>query len=233
MKYQAILFDLDGTLLNTLDDLADGVNHVLMTQGWPLRTVEEIRRFVGNGIRKLMERAVPAGTPTEELESAFLEFKAYYSSHCRIKTVPYRGIPELLAVLRNAGIPLGVVSNKNEEAVKTLILDFFPGVFSAVVGQSPQRAPKPAPDMLLYGVDLLGFRVKDCLYVGDSEVDKATADNACMDCASVTWGFCDRELLRSLSPKYLFEDPGDMLVLLDKKSFRSRNASSRYFDAGE
>lgn len=219
MKYQAILFDLDGTLLNTLEDLADGVNHVLRVQGWPLRTIDEIRCFVGNGIHKLMERAVPKGTSEEELENSFQKFKVYYSTHCRVKTIPYQGIPELLKVLRDAGIPLGVVSNKNEEAVKTLVSTFFPDIFSAVVGQSPVRAPKPAPDMLLYGAKLLGFPAEVCLYVGDSEVDKATADRAHMDCASVAWGFRDKKLLNSLCPKYLFEDPTDMLALLMKKSF--------------
>lgn len=214
--YQAVLFDLDGTLLNTLDDLTDAVNYVLAAQGWPLRTTEEIRCFVGNGIRKLIERAVPDEITEQELGFVFEEFKAYYSSHCSVKTVPYPGIPEVLTAFRNVGVALGVVSNKNEEAVETLVSKFFPGIFSSVVGQSLERAPKPAPDMLLYGVKQLGYLVESCLYVGDSEVDIITADRAGMDCASVAWGFRDKEQLCFLSPKYLFEKPGEMQLLLKK-----------------
>ena len=174
-----VLFDLDGTLLDTLEDLADAVNHVLAEHGYPRRSLEEIRCFVGNGAAKLMERAVPPGE-----DSALEEFRTFYDAHCREKTGPYRGVPEMLNQVRKH-YPVAIVSNKPDSAVKALCADYFPGIYA--LGDSADCPRKPAPDMVLKAMRAIG--VDRCIYVGDSEVDVATAKNAGAICLSVTWGF--------------------------------------------
>ena len=184
-----ILFDLDGTLLDTLEDLKDGVNHALRTLGYPERTLEEVRTFVGNGARKLMELSVPEGTDGEE---AFRVFKPYYDSHCQIKTKPYAGIPEALEVLKGK-YPVAIVSNKPDSAVKSLCADYFPGIYA--LGEAAGCPRKPAPDMVFKAMEAIG--VESCIYVGDSEVDVLTAQNAGVPCLSVLWGFRNREELEN------------------------------------
>ena len=195
--YKTIIFDLDGTLLDTLDDLTDATNEVLRKRGLPLRTKEEVRSFVGNGIKKLIERAL--GTRTELLEEALEDFKSYYSQHCADKTKAYDGILEMLVTLKNKGVPTAVLSNKADFAVKKLAKEYFDGLLTAAVGEDEEKGirKKPAPDGLLTLVKALGVEVKEALYVGDSEVDIQTAKNAGMDCLCVTWGFRDREFLQS------------------------------------
>ena len=180
-----ILFDLDGTLLDTLEDLADAVNYTMDHYGYPRRSLEEVRRFVGNGARKLMALAVPEGADAAE---AFRTFKAYYDTHCQIKTRPYPGIPQALAELA-AIYPVAIVSNKPDSAVKRLCADYFPGIYA--LGESPDCPRKPAADMVHKAMAAIG--VERCVYVGDSEVDVLTAKNAGMPCLSVLWGFRDRE----------------------------------------
>ena len=179
------LFDLDGTLLNTLEDLADGTNHALASFGYPRRTLEEIRRFVGNGAANLIAQAVPAGRDPAPVLKAF---QAYYPTHCRIKTAPYPGIPEALAELRKK-YPIAIVSNKPDAAVKPLCAHYFPGIFA--LGETAGCPRKPDPAMVRKAMEAIG--VTDCVYVGDSEVDVLTAKNAGVPCLSVLWGFRDRE----------------------------------------
>ena len=180
-----ILFDLDGTLLDTLEDLKDGVNYALRMLGHPERSLEEVRCFVGNGARRLMEQAVPEGDDGEE---AFSVFKPYYDAHCQIKTRPYPGIPEALEALKGK-YPIAIVSNKPDSAVKALCADYFPGIYA--LGEAAGCPRKPAPDMVFKAMEAIG--VDRCIYVGDSEVDVLTARNANVPCLSVLWGFRDRE----------------------------------------
>ena len=182
-----ILWDLDGTLLDTLQDLADGTNHALRQFGYPERTVEEVRRFVGNGAQRLIEQAVPAGADVAEVLEAFY---AYYNAHCRVKTKPYDGILDALAKLERR-FPMAVVSNKPDTAVKRLCAQYFSGLYAR--GESADCPRKPAPDMVYKAMDAVG--VETCIYVGDSEVDVATARNAGVPCLSVLWGFRDRRTL--------------------------------------
>ena len=179
------LFDLDGTLLNTLEDLADGTKHALSSFGYPRRTLEEVRRFVGNGAANLIAQAVPAGRDPAPVLKAF---QAYYPTHCRIKTAPYPGIPEALAELRKK-YPIAIVSNKPDAAVKPLCAHYFPGIFA--LGETAGCPRKPDPAMVRKAMEAIG--VTDCVYVGDSEVDVLTAKNAGVPCLSVLWGFRDRE----------------------------------------
>ncbi|MDY6041491.1 MAG: HAD-IA family hydrolase [Candidatus Faecousia sp.] len=182
-----ILWDLDGTLLDTLQDLADGTNHALRQFGYPERTVEEVRRFVGNGAQRLIEQAIPAGADVAEVLEAFY---AYYNAHCRVKTKPYDGILDALAELERR-FPMAVVSNKPDTAVKRLCAQYFSGLYAR--GESADCPRKPAPDMVYKAMDAVG--VETCIYVGDSEVDVATARNAGVPCLSVLWGFRDRRTL--------------------------------------
>jgi len=188
-----ILWDLDGTLLDTLEDLADGVNHVLSQFGYPVRTLEEVRRFVGNGARNLIRQAVPEGADPEPV---FDMFQGYYAAHCQVKTRPYDGIPEVLAKLSR--YPMAVVSNKPDVAVKPLCEQYFPGVYA--LGERPDCPRKPAPDMVYRAMADIG--VEQCIYVGDSEVDVLTAKNAGVPCLSVLWGFRDREEIEKNGGRY-------------------------------
>lgn len=180
-----ILFDLDGTLLNTLEDLADGTNYALSSFGYPERTLEEIRRFVGNGAANLIAQAVPAGQDPAPVLKAF---QAYYPAHCQIKTAPYPGILDALAELGKK-YPIAIVSNKPDAAVKPLCAHYFPGIFS--LGETAGCPRKPDPAMARRAMAAIG--ATDCIYVGDSEVDVLTAKNAGVPCLSVLWGFRDRE----------------------------------------
>lgn len=184
-----ILWDLDGTLLDTLEDLKDSVNFSLRQFGYPERTEDEVRRFVGNGIGRLIARAVPEGVDAKAVLDVFLP---YYSSHCRIKTKPYVGIPEALEELGKK-YPMAVVSNKADAAVKTLCAQCFPGLYAR--GESADCPRKPAPDMVFKAMEDIG--VDRCIYVGDSEVDVQTAKNAGVPCLSVLWGFRNRETIEA------------------------------------
>ena len=193
--YEAIVFDLDGTLLDTLEDLEAAVNAALSVCGLPLRTKDEVRRFIGNGIAKLMERAV--GERTDCKEAALAEFKRYYAEHCKDKTKPYHGIMELLHTLQEKGVKTAVLSNKADFAVKKLAKGYFHGLLLEAVGENEAEGirKKPAPDSLLAVMESLGVGTHSTVYVGDSEVDIQTAQNAGVECISVTWGFKDRDFL--------------------------------------
>ena len=195
----AVIFDLDGTLLDTLGDLHAAVNHTMSVFGYPTRTLDEVRRFVGNGAGRLIALAVPEhADPAPALE----EFQRYYRAHCRILTGPYPGIMEALETLGKE-YPLAIVSNKPDAAVKTLCADYFPGIYAR--GESADCPRKPAPDMVHAAMSALG--VETCLYVGDSEVDVVTARNAGVPCLSVLWGFREKEELLSTGAGSFCEDP--------------------------
>ncbi|MCI6012873.1 MAG: HAD family hydrolase [Firmicutes bacterium] len=194
-EYKAAVFDLDGTLLETLEDLADSTNHALRTFGLPVRTTDEVCRFVGNGIHKLIERAVPEDSSSETVEQVYEEFKRWYAIHCNDKTSAYAGIEEMLHTLRQLGIRTAVVSNKADFAVQTLCKIYFPGLLDAAVGQRDGIRTKPAPDAVHEVLKILDISREDAVYVGDSDVDIETAANAGMDCISVTWGFRSRQFL--------------------------------------
>lgn len=200
-----VLLDLDGTVLDTLDDLTDAVNHALERFGYPVRTRQEVRRFVGNGATRLMRLAVPQGKPVEPVLE---EFQRYYRAHCREKTAPYAGIPEALAALE---YPLAIVSNKPDAAVKALCADFFPGIYAQ--GERDGCPRKPAPDMVYAAMSKLG--IETCVYVGDSEVDVQTAANAGVPCISVLWGFRTEEEIRAAGGVHFCRTPAQLPDLVE------------------
>ncbi len=212
----AIIFDLDGTLLDTLDDLRDALNHALTAHSYPPRTLDETRRFVGNGIRNLVSRGVPAGTDDAAVDAVFETFKPYYQAHCLDKTKPYEGILELLKRLKQDGYPIAVVSNKADGAVQTLCERFFPGLTDFAVGERPNVRRKPAPDSVLAVLDALKVSQAQAVYVGDSEVDIETARNAGLPCISVTWGFRTEETLREAGAVRLAHTPQALWELLQE-----------------
>lgn len=211
MKYQLAIFDLDGTLLDTLEDLADSTNYVMRQFGYPERTIAEVRSFVGNGIRKLLERSAPEGTPTEEIDRMFETFKEYYGAHCADKTKPYDGVMELLASLQKQGVKLAVVSNKADYAVKALCEQYFPGYFDVAVGERTGIARKPAPDTVNEVLRNLQMDKSQAVYIGDSEVDVQTAKNAKMDCIAVDWGFRDANVLKEAGAESIVSTPAKIL----------------------
>lgn len=184
-----VIFDLDGTLLNTLEDLADSVNFALEEYGCPLRSYDEVRSFVGNGVRMLIKRSVPEGTPDEKYEKIFSCFREHYLVNMYNKTAPYEGIIPLLELLRKDGYKIGVVSNKLDEAVKELCDGFFEGFIGCAKGARGEADRKPNPENVYACMEKLGSEKADCVYVGDSEVDLQTALNAGIDCICVSWGF--------------------------------------------
>jgi len=215
---QAAVFDLDGTILDTLDDLSDSLAAVLRRAGLPERTREETRRFVGNGIRLLIERAVPKGTEQSKTDAVYADFLSYYGAHCAEKTAPYPGIAETLRALRSAGIRTAVVSNKADAPVKTLVARYFPSLFDAAVGEREGIRRKPAPDALFEVIRLLGVSPDGTVYVGDSDVDIETAKNAGIPCLSVAWGFRSRDFLFRHGATALIERPEELTaLLLDKE----------------
>lgn len=197
MKYKAVLYDMDGTVLDTLADLTDAVNVSLRRFGLPEQPAMHVRDVLGNGARRLIMGCLPEGTD-ERTADAVLEFyKPYYDAHCREKTAPYPGITELMQRLRDAGVKQAVVSNKPDGAVKELAELFFGGLIESAVGESETVRLKPCPDAVLAAAKLMGVSKDECVYVGDSEVDIETARRAGMDCISVAWGFRDEDMLRA------------------------------------
>ena len=211
--YGTIIFDLDGTLLDTLDDLTDATNAALGKFGLPLRTRDEVRAFVGNGIAKLIERAI--GEKGKHLHGEVLaEFKRDYALRCADKTAPYEGILPLLQTLQAQGIKTAVVSNKADFAVKSLAKTYFDGLLLAAVGENEEAgiSKKPAPDSLLAVMEQLSATAEDTVYVGDSEVDIQTAKNAGVECLCVTWGFRDKALLIKEGGRLFVDTPAEILT---------------------
>ena len=210
MAYKLAIFDLDGTILDTLEDLADAMNYALGEHGYPGRTIEEVRRFVGNGIRKLIERAVPAGLAKEEIDRVHETFSAYYQQHCADKTRPYEGVLPLLERLRAAGCLTAVVSNKADAAVQPLCRRYYNGLFDYAVGERTGIRRKPDPDSVQEVLRRLQVEAADAVYIGDSEVDIQTAKNAGLDSIIVTWVFRDRDYLESQGGRRFVDRPEEI-----------------------
>lgn len=210
MGYSTVIFDLDGTLLDTLDDLTDSVNYAMKTMGWPVRTRQDVRSFLGNGIRVLMKKSSPDSVSDEEFEKAFSVFKEYYDIHNQDKTVPYDGMIELMRCLKKKGIKMAIVSNKVQSAVDVLRDKFFSDVIEYALGDSPDMARKPAPDSCYKALELLKANYDESVYVGDSEVDLETAKNAGLDCIAVLWGFRDEDYLIEQGAKIFARTPEDI-----------------------
>lgn len=216
MKYDAVIFDLDGTILSTLEDLADGTNYALKSNGLPERTIDEVRRFVGNGVRLLIERAVPENTPLETIDKVHATFAEYYTAHCSIKTKPYDGILDMLDGLRKKGIKLAVLSNKPDYAVQPLCKQYFNEYFDMASGEVTGIAKKPAPDGVYRILDKLGIKNDRCVYIGDSDVDVTTAKNSGMDCIAVDWGFRDRDNLLGAGAELIASTPKELFELITR-----------------
>lgn len=214
MKH-AVIFDLDGTLLNTLGDLRAATNHALEVRGLPPHSMEEIRQFIGNGIRLLIRRAMPEGTPEAEIDAALDDFKAYYAAHIHDRTVPYDGIPQLLTALRKRGIKVAVLSNKIDSASQQLIEYFFPGKTDVVFGEHVGVPRKPDPTSCRMVMQQLGVQPEQVLYVGDSGTDMQTAKNAGLYAVGVTWGFRSKEVLLKYGADVLVHRPEQILQILD------------------
>ena len=214
MKYNTYIFDLDGTLLDTLADLAASCNYALRTHGMPEHSIDDVRRFVGNGVRKLMERAVPDGAANPDFEAAFATFREYYMLHSLDTTKPYPGVPEVLAELKAHGCRLAVVSNKMMAATVELCHHFFPDTIEVAIGENEAAGirKKPAPDTVFAALKELGVEKECAVYVGDSDVDIATARNADIPCISVLWGFRDSEFLLEHGAETFILKPSDLLA---------------------
>ena len=213
MKYSTYIFDLDGTLLDTLADLAAAVNYALRQHGMPEHTIDDVRRFVGNGVRKLMERAIPDGEKNPDFEATFATFREYYMHHSLDTTRPYPGIIETLEALKAKGCRLAVVSNKMMAATKELCQHFFADTIEVAIGENEAAGirKKPAPDTVFEALRQLGEEKDSAVYVGDSDVDLETANNSGLPCISVLWGFRDRDFLIQYGAKTFISAPSELL----------------------
>lgn len=214
--YKTVVFDLDGTLLDTLEDLYLAVNHALAAHGLPGRSRDEVRLATGNGIVLLIKRSVPADCPDELREKVFKTFKEHYAAHSMDHTAPYAGMPELVASLRAAGVRVAVVSNKADFAVQTIIRATFPDAFDCVMGENEAAGipKKPARPMVDAALAAMGGRSGAVAYVGDSEVDVATAANADCDCVACSWGFRGREALVEVGAPLIVDTPSELQRVL-------------------
>ena len=221
-KYKAVVFDLDGTLLNTLDDLRDIVNHTMRKFGYPERTLDEVRAFVGNGVAKLLELSLPDGRNTPGFDGILKYCRGYYDIHPGDGTKPYDGVCEVIERFQSAGLKVAVVSNKIHAASVLLCKKFFPTV-DTVCGERESEGikRKPAPDSVFAAARDMGVDISECIYVGDSEVDIATAHNAGIKCVSVLWGFRDREVLETAGADFFAENTDELFEIIcggkDKK----------------
>ena len=211
MAYDAYIFDLDGTLLNTLPDLARLTNMVLEERNWPQRTIEEVLSFVGHGGRYLLSRAIPAGTPDELLDEVFARWRELYPTYGHAMTKPYEGIPEVLDALKERGAKLAVLSNKFDAAVGQVIAEHFPGVFDIARGECEEIPRKPDPAGLRMVMRQLGVAPECVAYVGDSVTDVRTALNAGVFCVTVTWGYGETSALKAEGAQVLIDNPSALL----------------------
>lgn len=213
MKYDAIIFDLDGTLTDTLEDLKNSVNYAMGEFGFPERTLDEVRSFVGNGVRRLIYLSVPENTPDEISESCLEVFKKYYKDHSLIKTKPYDGIIPMLERLKKEGIKTAVVTNKMHEAAVDIVRIFFDGLIDVTIGQIDGIAQKPQPDGIYAALEKLGVSKENAVYVGDSEVDCITARNAGISCIGVAWGFRSKEVLLENGADFIINSPQEIFIV--------------------
>lgn len=205
------IFDLDGTLLNTLQDLAASTNYALRTAGMPEHSVEDVRRFVGNGVKKLMERAIPGGLENPKFDETYATFRKHYLEHSLDTTKPYDEIPEVLAELKRRGKKLAIVSNKFYAATQELAKHFFPETIQVAIGERENIRKKPAPDTVLEAMRQLGVDKQGTVYIGDSDVDIDTAKNVGVPCISVLWGFRDKDFLIEHGATHLIKKPEELL----------------------
>lgn len=213
---KTIIWDLDGTLMDTLEDLALSVNHALREFGMPEHTIDEIRQFVGNGVRRLMMLSVPEGEENPQFEAVFASFKSYYMQHCKDHTGLYSGIADALKNLKHCGYRMAVVSNKIQSGVDELYNEYFKDTIEVAIGERPEMSRKPAPDMVYAAIEALGVSREECVYIGDSDVDLATARNAGLPCISVLWGFRDKAFLLSHGATTFVEKPAEISSLLER-----------------
>ena len=216
-KYDTVIFDLDGTLLNTLEDLTDSVNYALTLYGFPCRRMDEVRGFVGNGVANLVGLCISGGFDNPQYEKCLIDFRKHYSENLRNKTAAYEGIRELLAQLSKENYKLAIVSNKFDKAVKGLNQVYFGEYIKVAIGESENVSRKPAPDTVLKALEELGSTADKAIYVGDSEVDAKTARNSGIMFVGVTWGFRDREVLEQEGADYIIDRPQELLKVLEIK----------------
>lgn len=212
--YKLVVFDMDGTILDTLADLSAAINHTLSCFGLPQRSREEVRGFLGNGSRRLVELSAPQGTPASRVDELLAYYSAYYKEHCAVHTCPYNGVPELLRVLRQRGVLTAVVSNKPDFGVQKLCAQYFAGLFDFYCGERAGIRRKPAPDSILEVLRRLGVRPEDAVYVGDSEVDVAAAANAGLNCLAVSWGFRSVTELQAAGARDIVNSTGELQARL-------------------
>lgn len=210
-EFETYVFDLDGTLLETLKDLAASTNYALRTHNMPEHSIEDVRMFVGNGVKKLMERAIPNGIENPQFEDVYATFRQHYLEHNLDTTKPYEGIPELLAELKARGKKLAIVSNKFYAATQELARHFFPDTIEVAIGERENIKKKPAPDTVIEALRQLGASKETAVYIGDSDVDIMTAKNCNMPCVSVLWGFRDKEFLMEHGATFFVEKPCQLL----------------------
>lgn len=213
-KYDTVIFDLDGTLLDTLEDLADSVNFALSLHGFPCREIEEIRSFVGNGVARLMELSIPDGMNNPQYGKCFADFRNHYSQNMQHKTKAYKGIMELLRQLAEENYKIAIVSNKFDGAVKKLKQVYFGEYIKVAIGESEGVSRKPAPDTVFKALEELESSADKAVYVGDSEVDVKTAKNSGVVCIGVTWGFRTRQVLEQAGADYIIDNPVALLKII-------------------
>ena len=212
--YTHVIFDLDGTLLNTIDDLADAGNHVCQSHGWPTHTVDQYKKMVGNGIPKLVSRFTPKGLSDQAIAEVMKEFSTYYNEHKADKTAPYRGVPQTVEALKEVGVRVAVLSNKADALAGPVVERYYPGVFETVQGALPGVPTKPDPTLLNQLMDKLGADPKSTLFVGDSDVDILTGKNGGLDTCGVLWGFRDEEELSGAGATYIIDCPAKLVGLV-------------------
>ena len=208
--YKGIIFDLDGTLLNTIDDIAAAVQYAQKKYGFPVHTVDEVKKHVGNGLRLLMHRSIPEGENNPDFDKIFADFSEYYQKHCQVKTRAYDGILDLIKELKKRNIKMAIVSNKNYKAVESLKNIYFEGLIDVALGENEAAGikKKPAKDMVMSALDKLGSTQEKSIYVGDSEVDSQT------DCILVSWGFRTKDILEKLTYKKIIDEPMKLLDVI-------------------
>ena len=215
MKYTTIVFDCDGTLLDTLTDLCNAVNYVLRAHDLPERSVSEVKAVLGNGVAHLMRQSLPASISDDEFTNYLDEFKAYYGEHLQDYTAPYPGMLDVLDTLRAKGYKLAIVSNKIQEGITPLNKEYFGDCLPVAIGERPGLQRKPAPDMVLQALKELDSTQSESIYIGDSEVDVATANNSGLLCIGVTWGFRDEQLHKDLGVKYIARKAEDIVMIIE------------------
>jgi phosphoglycolate phosphatase len=218
MRFNTVIFDLDGTILNTLEDLTDSLNTILSSEGYPIKNAEDVKTFVGNGYRQLIEKALPQKTKASEIDRCTGLFRKAYYGNIANKTKPYDGIIPLLQELKKSGIQIGVVSNKMDEATKEACRHYFDSYIDVAIGDNPLRKRKPAPDNVYEALMQLGAEKQSTLFVGDSNIDIQTAKNANLVCIGVTWGYRSRNVLISQGADFIIDKPEELLDLMQKLS---------------